>query len=108
MDLKFEKGRAIVKLVDGTTLSIINSDRTEVIRDALASWPLPVDGFVDAQATDDTYEVAILLTATEAPVYKVPDLWAERMVQNEGWNIYPNMPIELIEAYANEVGILEE
>ncbi len=106
-------GRAIVHLVNGTSLSIITPERNAYIREQKRYSPSAILhgwSITDVQADEGTYEVAALDrygNYDSEGIDPEPRGWAMHRVDSDGI-IYERVPPELIDAYVNEVGVNHE
>lgn len=110
MTLTFDEyGRAEVRLVDRRVMSVITPERNAYIRERktwspgaiLHGWDI-----TDAQADDNTYEVAFLTDRLIPERFGdfdpdfVPEGWADYSVWADGDRIFAYVPRDVVEAYA--------
>jgi hypothetical protein len=104
MELTFTDGQAEIPLADGTTLSIINSDRDAVLREA-RKWNFGLGPFPMTRAGVDTYEVA-LKTEDDSPAGEIPgwDAYDNGDQEWSAWTTYGYVPLSMIEEYVEKIG----
>lgn len=101
-DLEWDMGRALIRLPDGTGISIITPERNSFIRRHIIDSRF--EDFVDVQADGDlTWEIAFIDEDQNCIKDAVPE-FEEYRVLTSGWHIYREVPIPLVMAYINEKG----